>query len=70
MAENLRGTIRVRVTPHVTLENLHSILERIGGMSGCRACGLAGIDLHLTGDPVELQELTKVAGVQSVSFGS
>ena len=69
MAENLRGTVRVRVSQNVTLENLHNLIDRIVGISGCRTCGLGGIDLHLTGDPVELQELTKLPGVQSVTFG-
>jgi hypothetical protein len=70
MAETLKGTVRIRVTQNVTLENLHHMLDRIVGISGCRTCGLGGIDLHLSGDPVELQEVAKLPGVQSVSFGS
>jgi hypothetical protein len=69
MAENLKGTIRVQVSQNVTLENLHSMLDRIVGVCGCRTCGLGGVDLHLTGEPVELQEVAKLPGVQSVSFG-
>jgi hypothetical protein len=69
MAENLRGTIRVRVAQNVSLENLHGLLKRIVGIAGCTGCGLLGVDLHLTGDPVELQELTKVPGVQAVEYG-
>ena len=34
-------------------------------MSGCRTCGLMGVDLRITGDPAELQELTKLPGVKS-----
>ena len=70
MAENLKGTIKIRVSQNVSLENLHSLIDRIVGISGCRTCGLGGIDLHLSGDPVELQEVAKLPGVQSVSFGS
>lgn len=69
MAENLKGTIKVQVSHNVTLENLHSLIDRIVAVGGCRTCGLGGIDLHLTGQPVELQEVAKIPGVQSVSFG-
>lgn len=70
MAENVKGTIRIRVNQNVTIENLHKIIDGIVGISGCRTCGLGGIDLHLSGDPVELQEVAKLPGVKSVSFGS
>jgi hypothetical protein len=65
----LTGNVHIRVAENVTLENLHTIVDRIVGMSGCRTCGLLGIDLHLSGDPVELQEITKLPGVSSASFG-
>ena len=66
---NMKRTVKVRVSEKVTLENLHGLIDRIVGASGCRTCGLAGVDLHLTGDPVEFQEITKLPGVQSVSLG-
>ncbi len=69
-AAGLKGTIHVRVSENVTLENLHSIINGIVGISGCRTCGLLGVDLRLSGDPVELQQVTKLPGVQSVSFGA
>jgi len=65
----LQGTVHIHVNENVTLENLQSIIGRIVGMTGCRTCGLMGVDLRLTGDPVELQEVTKLAGVKSVTFG-
>lgn len=70
MAEPLKGTVKIRVSHNVTLENLHGLIDRIVGISGCRTCGLAGIDLHLSGDPAELQDVAKLPGVQSVTFGS
>ena len=70
MAENFKGTVRIRVTQNVKVENLHHMIDQIVGLSGCRTCGLGGIDLHLSGDPVELQEVAKLPGVQAVSFGS
>jgi hypothetical protein len=66
---NVKHTVKVRVSEKVTLENLHTLLDRIVGISGCRACGLLGVDLHLTGDPVEWQEIKKLTGFQSVNLG-
>jgi len=66
---NVKRTVKIRVSEKVTLENLHNLLDRIVGISGCRACGLLGVDLHLTGDPVEWQEISKLPGVQSVNLG-
>jgi hypothetical protein len=65
---NLRGTVHVKVAENVTLENLHAIVAKIAGMSGCRPCGIMGIDIRLTGDPAEAQELGKLSGVKSLSF--
>jgi hypothetical protein len=66
---HLQGTVKVKVQQDVSLEQLQTIIGHIGGMTGYRTCGLVGIDLHLTGDPVETEQLTKLPGVQSVSFG-
>jgi hypothetical protein len=65
----LRGTVHIRVAEKVTLDHLHSIIDQISNLSGCRACGLLGIDLRLVGDPVEAGEIVKLPGVKSVSFG-
>jgi len=69
MPENLRGTVRIRVTENISLENLQGIVARIAGMTGCRPCGIMGIDLQLLGDPAESQEIAKLPGVKSVTFG-
>jgi hypothetical protein len=71
MAEGskLRGSVHVTVRENVSLEQLHEIIGTIAGMSGCRTCGILGIDLRLTGDPAEATQLTKLPGVQSVGFG-
>ena len=70
MSENLRGTVRIKVNENISLEHLHAIVSKIAGMTGCRPCGIMGIDLHLVGDPPESQELAKLSGVKSVSFGA
>jgi hypothetical protein len=64
----LPTVVQVRVKENVTLENLHGIISGIGGIYGCRACGLLGIDLRLTGegDPEEFQQIAKLPGVKSV----
>ena len=65
----LQGKVQIHVSQNVTLENLQSIIAQISGMTGCRTCGILGVDLQLTGDPVELEQISKIPGVQSVSLG-
>jgi len=65
----LSGTISIKVAENITVENLVDIIGRIGGLTGCRPCGILGIDLRLSGDPVESEQLAKLPGVKSVSFG-
>jgi hypothetical protein len=66
----LRGTVKLHVNHTVTLENLHSIIDKLAVMSGCLHCGLLGIDLRLVGDPgPELGEIGKLAGVRSATLG-
>ena len=71
MAEksSLRGSVHVSVDENVSLEHLQSIISHIVGMSGCRTCGIMGIDLRLTGDPAESNQIASLPGVKSVSFG-
>jgi hypothetical protein len=69
MAEPFRGTVHARVVKNVTLPNLTSLIEHIGGLAGCRTCGLLGVDLRITGDPVETHQVPQVPGVKSVTFG-
>jgi len=69
MAGALRGTVHIRLAEKVSLDHLHSIIDQIAGLSGCRACGLLGIDLRLVGDPEEAQQIVKLPGVKNVSFG-
>jgi hypothetical protein len=65
----VKGVINVRLSEKVTLDNLNAIVARVAGLTGCTHCGLLGIDLRLTGDPVEAQQLKGLPGVQSVGFG-
>ena len=60
-----RKKIEVRLTPEANLKTLTDVISTIGGRYGCRTCGLAGIDLELSGQPVEDEELSKVSGVRS-----
>jgi hypothetical protein len=68
MAGNFR-TVHVQVKENVTLENLHAMVARIVDLSGCRTCGLLGIDLRLSVDPAEAQDIAKLPGVKGLSFG-
>jgi len=71
MAEgsNLQGSVHIRVTENVTLEHLQGIVAQIAGLCGCRTCGIMGVDLRLSGDPVEAQQIARLPGVKSASFG-
>jgi len=64
----LQGVVDIQVKEDVTLEQLHGLINHIARPSGCQHCGLMGIDLRLSGDPVELQQITKLPGVKSASF--
>jgi hypothetical protein len=73
MAEHqskLQGVLNIRVKQDVSLEQLHGLIDHIAGMSGCRTCGIMGVDLRLSGDPVELEQITKLPAVKSASFGA
>jgi hypothetical protein len=61
-----QGAVQIRVTEDVTLENLNEIVARISALSGCRTCGIMGVDLRLSGDPVELQQIADLRGVKSI----
>ena len=72
MAEHqskLQGIVKIRVKEQVSLEQLHGLIDDIVIKCGCKACGLLGIDLRLSGDPVEVEQITKLPGVKSASFG-
>lgn len=68
MAE-LRGSVHIKVAENVSLEHLQGMIVKVVGMTGCRTCGIMGVDLRLSGDPVEAQDLSKLPGVKSVGFG-
>lgn len=64
-----RANISVRLAANTNLETINRIVDTIGGRYGCTTCGLAGIDLRLSGDPVEFEQFSKIAGVKSVNVG-
>jgi hypothetical protein len=39
------GTLQVTIKPGVTQDSLYKIIDRIGRLHGCLACGLGGLDL-------------------------
>ena len=59
--------IHINVNPKVTLDTLNTLMARISGMAGCTHCGLLGIDLRLTGDPVEAPQF-QMPGVTFARF--
>ena len=65
----LQGPVHVTVKENISLEHLQGIVANIVGLTGCRACGILGIDLRLSSEPVEATQIAKLPGVQSVGFG-
>jgi len=63
-----KAKVQVRLAANVNLETISNIVRGIGGHYGCLTCGLGGVDLTLSGDPVEAAKFSQLAGVQSVSF--
>ena len=61
--------ISVRVAHDVTVDQLKQLITVIGGRTGCRTCGLGGVTLELSGDPLERKELLNLPGVNSVTIG-
>jgi hypothetical protein len=70
MAEQskLQGALSIRVKEDVSLEQLHGVIDQIARINGCTTCGLLGIDLRLSGEPVELEKIAKLPGVKSANF--
>jgi hypothetical protein len=62
-----KAKVQVRLAENVDLETIIIIVRGIGGHYGCNTCGLAGVDLALSADPVEAVEFSRLPGVQSVS---
>jgi len=65
----LRGSVHINVAENVSLEHLQAMVAKVVGMTGCRTCGIMGVDLRLSGDPAGAQDLAKLPGVKSVGFG-
>jgi len=63
----LRGSIHINVAETVKLDDLHKIITEAVALSGCRTCGLLGIDIRLIGDPVVNPTILKIHGVKSAS---
>jgi len=60
--------IQISVNEKVTLDTLNTLMSRITNMTGCTHCGLLGVDLRITGDPVEAKQF-QMPGVNSASIG-
>jgi hypothetical protein len=63
-----RTTVKVNLKGPVDVEAINKIVATIGGIYGCRTCGLLGFDLHLAGDPGDFGGLKGLPGVGSVQY--
>ena len=61
------GTISLRFTRGVKIEQVHEAIRTSLGIFGCPGCGLLGVDLHIGGgDPEPLN--VKNGGLTNASF--
>jgi len=61
--------LTVNVHPNITREQLHTMVDRIIGLSGCTGCGLLGFDVHILGGDLRVfEQFRDLEGVQSVRF--
>jgi hypothetical protein len=67
LAPSASSKIHITVNQKVTLDTLNALMGRISNLTGCLACGLLGIDLRITGDPVEAKQF-QMPGVISARF--
>lgn len=44
--------IEISVSSKVSREELIEIIDQVIGLTGCTACGMAGIDFRIKGDPL------------------
>jgi hypothetical protein len=47
-------------TQDVSLEKLHGLIDDLTDMRGCRTCGIMGVDVRLSGGPVEVEQISKL----------
>jgi hypothetical protein len=61
-----RTTVKVTLKGAVDVEAINKIVATIGGIYGCRTCGLLGFDLNLAGDPGDFSGLKGLPNVGSI----
>jgi hypothetical protein len=61
-------SIEIGLHPNINLKQITALVARVGGLVGCRACGLVGIDMRLfVVDPAELKEIAVLEGTPGVA---
>ncbi len=68
-APPVRRSVEVVVGNAINADQIAQLVAHVGGLVGCRTCGLGGIDLRLVGsDPAALKQvgLEGLANVHSV----
>ncbi len=67
-----RGTIHIAVSERINAAQLTELFNQLSKtlphLTGCTACGLGGIDIHIGpgGDPGPIEAFHKLAGVNGV----
>jgi hypothetical protein len=63
------GTLQVTLSEAVNVADLHSVIDRIVNLNGCRTCGLGGIDILLREvDPIFYERFADIPAVRDVTL--
>ena len=61
------GTVQFVIEEGIKADSLHEIIDRVIGLHGCTACGLAGIDLRFrVRDNILFEKFEKIQGLHDV----
>lgn len=62
------GTLQVTVRD-ISAKDLHTLLDRIIDLNGCRTCGLSGIDIYLRDvEPILFDRFADIESVRDVTM--
>lgn len=62
-----KSVVEVIVKPEVKPEEIAELVARIGGLVGCRACGLLGVDVRLFAEDPEILKVGPESNVGGIA---
>jgi hypothetical protein len=61
-----RNVVQIVARPGVQLDSLNKAIALAVGQTGCRTCGLIGVDLHLVGGDPAFDQVRGIEGIDAV----